>query len=42
MKKKERLDVVLVDRGMIETRSKAKILIMEGKVFVNGQREDKA
>jgi 23S rRNA (cytidine1920-2'-O)/16S rRNA (cytidine1409-2'-O)-methyltransferase len=42
VKKKERLDVVLVDRGMIETRSKAKILIMEGKVFVNGQREDKA
>jgi 23S rRNA (cytidine1920-2'-O)/16S rRNA (cytidine1409-2'-O)-methyltransferase len=39
---KERLDVLLVDRGLAESREKAKALIMSGNVFVNGQREDKA
>lgn len=39
---KERLDVILVQRGLIESREKAKTLIMTGNVFVNGQREDKA
>ncbi|MCR4782037.1 MAG: TlyA family RNA methyltransferase [Lachnospiraceae bacterium] len=39
---KERLDVLLVERGMFPSREKAKIAIMEGNVFVNGQREDKA
>ncbi|MBQ4462877.1 MAG: TlyA family RNA methyltransferase, partial [Eubacterium sp.] len=39
---KERLDVLLVNRGLIETRSKAKAVIMAGEVFVDGQREDKA
>ena len=39
---KERLDVLLVNRGQIETRSKAKAVIMAGEVFVDGQREDKA
>ena len=41
-KKKERLDVLLVKRVMAESREKAKAIIMTGKVFVNGQREDKA
>ncbi len=39
---KERLDVLLVSRGLAKSREKAKTMIMEGIVFVNGQREDKA
>ena len=40
-KEKERLDVLLVSRGLAPSREKAKTLIMAGEVFVNGQREDK-
>ena len=40
-KEKERLDVLLVNRGLASSREKAKTLIMAGDVFVNGQREDK-
>ncbi len=40
-KEKERLDVILVNRGLAPSREKAKTLIMAGEVFVNGQREDK-
>ena len=39
---KERLDVLLVNRGMVESREKAKAVIMTGNVFVNEQREDKS
>ncbi len=39
---KERLDVLLVERGLAVSREKAKTVIMSGDVFVNGQREDKA
>ena len=39
---KERLDVLLVQRGLAPSREKAKVMIMEGNVFVGGQREDKA
>ena len=39
---KMRLDVLLVNRGLAESREKGKAVIMEGKVFVKGQREDKA
>lgn len=39
---KERLDVLLVKRGLAESREKAKAVIMSGNVFVDGQREDKA
>lgn len=41
-KKKERLDVLLVKRGLAESREKAKAVIMAGNVFVGEQREDKA
>ena len=39
---KERLDVLLVKRGLMNSRQQAKAVIMAGEVFVNGEREDKA
>ncbi|RDU35176.1 TlyA family rRNA (cytidine-2'-O)-methyltransferase [Neobacillus piezotolerans] len=39
--KKERLDVLLVERGLAETREKAKRAIMAGLVYTNEQRLDK-
>lgn len=39
---KERLDVLLVKKGLAPSREKAKAIIMSGNVFVEGQREDKA
>jgi len=41
MVRKERLDKVLTDRGFASSRERARALIMEGKVFVNGQRIEK-
>lgn len=38
---KERLDVLIFERGLTESRERAKTYIMAGVVFVNGQREDK-
>lgn len=39
---KERLDVLLVNRGLALSREKAKAVIMAGQVYVDGQKEDKA
>ncbi|MGN0370899.1 MAG: TlyA family RNA methyltransferase [Butyrivibrio sp.] len=39
---KERLDVLLVNRRLADSREKAKAIIMSGIVFVDGQKEDKA
>lgn len=39
---KERLDILLVKKGLAASREKAKAVIMSGIVFVDGQREDKA
>lgn len=39
---KTRLDVLMVQLGLAESREKAKAVIMSGNVFVDGQREDKA
>ena len=39
---KERLDVLLVKRGLAPSREKAKAIIMSGIVFVDNVREDKA
>ena len=33
---KTRLDVLLVERGLAESREKAKAIIMAGEVFVDG------
>ena len=41
MSKKVRLDVLLVERGLLDSRQKAQANIMAGLVFVNGQRVDK-
>lgn len=40
--KKERLDVLLVERGLAASREKAKAIIMSGIVYVEGEKEDKA
>lgn len=39
---KRRLDAYLVDEGLISGRDLAKSIIMEGKVYVNNQKADKA
>ncbi|HEY2421920.1 MAG TPA: S4 domain-containing protein, partial [Neobacillus sp.] len=41
MKNKERVDVLLVERGLVETREKAKRTIMAGLVYSNEERLDK-
>lgn len=41
MKVKKRLDALLVERGLAETRTKAQAIIMSGLVDVNGQKADK-
>ncbi|NLZ33609.1 TlyA family RNA methyltransferase [Clostridium isatidis] len=39
--RKERLDILLVEKGIFQSRERAKAAIMEGKVFVDGIRVDK-
>lgn len=41
MNTKERLDVLLVERGLFETREKAKRAVMAGLVYSNQERMDK-
>jgi len=38
---RRRLDILLVERGVISSRERARAVIMEGKVFVDGTRIDK-
>ena len=42
MKVKERIDKILVNKGFVESSSKAKALIMSGKIIVNGKKIEKA
>ena len=39
---KKRIDVLMVDKGLAETRTKARSLLMAGQVLVNGKRVEKA
>ena len=39
---KKRLDVVMTERALAESRQKAQAIIMAGQVYVNGQKVDKA
>ena len=39
---KKRLDLLLVERGLAESRTRAQALVLEGKVRVSGQVETKA
>ena len=39
---KKRLDLLLVERGLAESRTRAQALVLEGKVRVAGQVETKA
>ena len=41
MKNKKRLDVLLVDNGYADSRTKAQAIIMSGLVYVDGQKADK-
>lgn len=38
---KKRLDCLIFDRGLAESREKAKAVIMAGQVYVEGQKQDK-
>ena len=39
---KQRLDIILVEKGLAPSREKAKAMIMSGIVYIKGQKEDKA
>jgi len=42
LKKKIRLDLILVEKGLVRSRQRARALVMAGKVLVNNQITDKA
>lgn len=42
MAKKERLDVLMVQKGLAETRTKAQAIIMSGDVYIANQKVDKS
>ena len=41
MSNKTRLDMLLTERGLAESRQKAQAVIMSGLVYVDGQKADK-
>ncbi len=42
IEKKKRLDLLMVDKGLVKTRSRARGEIMAGHVLVDGKKQDKA
>ena len=42
MAEKQRLDILMVEKGLVESREKAKALIMAGQVYIDNQKCDKA
>lgn len=42
MAEKQRLDILMVEKGLAESREKAKALIMAGQVYIDNQKCDKA
>ncbi|MBV9767976.1 MAG: TlyA family RNA methyltransferase [Bryobacterales bacterium] len=42
MKTRRRLDLLVLERRLVDSRKKARALILAGQVLVNGQRTDKA
>jgi len=42
MKTRRRLDLLVLERGLVDSREKARALILAGQVLVDGQRTDKA
>ncbi len=41
-KDSKRLDILLVERGLVESRARARAVVLAGRVFVEGRRVDKA
>lgn len=41
MSEKERIDVLIVNRGLLESREKARAVIMSGQVYIDEQKIDK-
>ena len=41
MKERRRLDLLLVDRGLVESREKGQALVLAGQVLVDGQKVEK-
>ena len=41
-KNKKRLDILVCEQGLAESRQKAQALIMAGQIYVAGQKADKA
>ena len=41
MAEKKRLDILLFEKGLAESREKAKAIIMSGIVYVDNQKSDK-
>lgn len=42
MAEKQRLDVLMTEKGLAESREKAKAMIMAGIVYIDNQKCDKA